>query len=88
MKDKYGGKIMKKYFRLRVKAYIYLKENNDEDKKQNVQNSAPQKENLNLKIINLFRNSSNWKWNKRLEENKIDVDCLKEDQKNSWKIVN
>ena len=50
---------MKEYFRLRVKAYIYLKENNDEDKKQNVQNSAPQKENLNLKIINLFRNSSN-----------------------------
>ena len=41
MKDEYDGKIMEECFRLRAKAYIYLKENNDEDKKQYPQNSAP-----------------------------------------------
>ena len=31
MKDKSGGKIMKKYVGLRAKTYSYLKDNNDED---------------------------------------------------------
>ena len=33
MKDELGEQIMKELFGLRVKAYSYLKENNDEDKK-------------------------------------------------------
>ena len=33
MKDELGGQIMKKFVGLRAKAYSYLKDNNDEDKK-------------------------------------------------------
>ena len=33
MKDELGGKIMKEFFRLKVKRYSYLKDNNGEDKK-------------------------------------------------------
>ena len=33
MKDEIGGQIMKKIIGLRVKTYIYLKDNNDKDKK-------------------------------------------------------
>ena len=34
MKDKLGGQIMKEFAGLRAKAYSYLKDNNDEDKKE------------------------------------------------------
>ena len=33
MKDVLVGKIIQKFFRLRSKTYSYLKDNNDEDKK-------------------------------------------------------
>ena len=33
MKDEIGGEIMKKFVGLRAKTYIYLKDNNEEDKK-------------------------------------------------------
>ena len=33
MKDELGGQIMKKFVGLRAKTYSYLKDNNDEDKK-------------------------------------------------------
>ena len=34
MKDELGGQIMKKFVGFRAKAYSYLKDNNDEDKKE------------------------------------------------------
>ena len=34
MKDELRGQIMKKFVGLRAKAYSYLKDNNDEDKKE------------------------------------------------------
>ena len=34
MKDKLGGQIMKEFAGLRAKAYSYLKDHNDEDKKE------------------------------------------------------
>ena len=33
MKNEFGGQIMKKFAGLKVEAYSYLKDNNDEDKK-------------------------------------------------------
>ena len=40
MKDELGGAIMKKIVGLRAKTYSYLKDNNDEDKKQKGQKSV------------------------------------------------
>ena len=34
MKDELGGQIMKEFVELRAKIYSYLKDNNDEDKKE------------------------------------------------------
>ena len=50
MKDQLGGQIMNRFVRLRAKTYSYLKDNNDEEKKQKAQKSVSQKENLNLKF--------------------------------------
>ena len=50
MKDQLGGQIMNRFVRLRAKTYSYLKDNNDEEKKQKAQKSVSQKENLNSKF--------------------------------------
>ena len=50
-KEKLGEKIMNKIFGLRAKTYSYLKDNNDEDKKEKVKKSVSQKELLDLEII-------------------------------------
>ena len=50
MKDQLGGQFMNGFVRLRAKTYSYLKDNNDEEKKQKAQKSVSQKENLNLKF--------------------------------------
>ena len=50
MKDQLGGQIMNRFVRLRAKTCSYLKDNNDEEKKQKAQKSVSQKENLNLKF--------------------------------------
>ena len=50
MKDQLGGQIMNRFVRLRAKTYSYLKDNNDEEKKQKAQKSVSQKENLHSKF--------------------------------------
>ena len=40
MKDELGGQIMKEFAALRAKTYSYLKDNNDEDKKQRAQKNV------------------------------------------------
>ena len=41
---------MKEFVGLRAKIYSYLKDNNDEDKKQKAQKVCHKKNNLNFKI--------------------------------------
>ena len=40
MEDELGGKIMKEFATLRAKAYSYLTDDNDKDKKQKTQKSV------------------------------------------------
>ena len=40
MKDELGGQIIEEFVGLRAKTYSYLKDNNDEDKKQKAQKSV------------------------------------------------
>ena len=51
MKDELGGQVMKEFAGLRAKAYSYLKDSNDEDKKAKDTKKCVLKENLNLEII-------------------------------------
>ena len=56
MKYGLGGKIMKEFVGLRANAYSYLKDNNDEDKKDAIKKVTKKcviKENLNFKIIKI-----------------------------------
>ena len=82
MKDELAGQIMKEFVGLRVKTYRYLKDNNDEDKKAKDTQKCAIKRKLkfqdykNYLEVGRIENKIN-----RLEKNKIDVDSLKEDQK-------
>ena len=40
MKDELGGQTIEEFVGLRAKTYSYLKDNNDEDKKQKAQKSV------------------------------------------------
>ena len=71
MKNEFGGQIMKEFAGLKVEAYSYLKDNNDEDKKA--------KDTKN--VIKTVQNSSNREKNELFKEKVIDVDRIKEDQK-------
>ena len=79
MKDELVGQIMKE---LRAKRYSYLKDNNDEDKKAKGTQKCVMKRNLKFQDYKncleaaQFENKIN-----HLEKNNIDVDSLKEDQK-------
>ena len=50
MKDELDGKVMKDYSALRAK---HIANSNNEDKKAKGTKSIPEKENLNLKIIDI-----------------------------------
>ena len=51
MKDKLGGKSMKKFVRLITKNYSYLKDGGSEDKKAKDTKKCVIRKNLNLKIM-------------------------------------
>ena len=57
MKDELGGKIMTKFVGLRAKTYSYLIHDSNEDRKAKGTKSVSLKENINLKIIKLFRSN-------------------------------
>ena len=55
MKDELGEQIMKEFVRLRAKIYSSLKDNNDGNKIEKGKKTCV----ITLKIIKLFRSSSN-----------------------------
>ena len=89
MKHKLGDQIMKEFVGLRAKSCSYLKDNNDED--ENVKGTKICVIKRKLKYEDYencldavqIENKIN-----HLVKNKIDVDSLKEDQKEFIKIIN
>ena len=82
MKDKLGGKIMKKFFGLRAKTYSYLKDNNDEVK------TSKGKENVSKKLKFKFQDCNDCleaaqieSEINQLEKNEFNVVSLEEIQK-------
>ena len=59
MKDELSRKIMTEFAGLRTETNNCLTEDSDEDKKQKTQKGVPQKENLNLKIMNILQKQLN-----------------------------
>ena len=82
MKHELGGQIMKEFVRLRVTAYSYLKDNNDEGKKAKRTKMCVIKRKLKLQDYkNCLEAPQIGNKINHLEKNKIDVDSLREDQK-------
>ena len=74
---------MKEFVRIRAKTYIYLKDNNDEDKKAKGTKRWVIKRKLKLQGYKNYSEAAQIE-NKinNLEKYKINVDILKEGQKN------
>ena len=78
MKDELNGQIMKEFAGLRAKAYSYLKENNDEDKKARGTKKCVLKRKLNFQDYkNCLEAAQIENEINHLEKKKIEVDSLK-----------
>ena len=78
MKDELGGQIMKEFAGLRAKAYSYLKENTDEDKKARGTKKCVLKRKLNFQDYkNCLEAAQIESEINHLEKKKIEVDSLK-----------
>ena len=78
IKDELGGKIIKEFAGLRAKTYSYLNDNNDEHKKAKDTKQCVIKGKLKFKTKNCLEAAQIENKINNLEENKIDVDNLKE----------
>ena len=89
MKNELGGKIMKEFPRVGAKIYSYLIDVNSEDKKEKGIKKCFIKRKLKLKDYKSFLEETQLE-NKinHLEENEIDVDSLKKDNKEFIKTIN
>ena len=89
MKDELGVKIMKEFIALRTKTYSYLIDNKDEDKTAKGTKKCVMKRKLKFEDYKYCLEAAHIENKiKYLEKNKIDVDSLKEDQKEFIKITN
>ena len=89
MKDELGVKIMKEFIALRTKTYSYLTGNKDEDKTAKGTKKCVMKRKLKFEDYKYCLEAAHIENKiKYLEKNKIDVDSLKEDQKEFIKITN
>ena len=82
MRDELGGQIMKEFVGLRAKTYSYLKGNNGEDKEAKGPKKCVIKRKLKFQDYeNCLEAAQIENKINHLEKNKIEVDSLKEDQK-------
>ena len=82
MKNELGGQIMREFVGLRAKAYSYLKDNNDEDKKAKGTKKCVIKRKIKFqRYKNCLDTAQIENKINRLEKNNVDVDNLKEDKK-------
>ena len=82
MKDELGEQIMKEFVGLRAKTNSYLKDNNDKDKKAKGTKKCVIKRKLKFQDYkNYLAATQIEKKINHLEKNKLDIDSLKEDQK-------
>ena len=82
MKDDLGGKIVKEFVGLRAKIYSYLKHNNDGDKKAKGTKKCIMKRKLKFQgYKNCLETSQIENKTNCFKKYKINVDSLKEDQK-------
>ena len=89
MEDELGWQIIKEFVGLRAKTYGYLKDNNDEDKKAKGTKKCVIKRKLKFQNYKNCLEAAQIE-NKIIheEKNKVDVDSLKEDQKEFIKTIN
>ena len=93
MKDELGGQTIKEFVGLRAKIYSYLKDNNDEDKKEKGTKKCFIKRKLKFQLKKLFRKKNCLepaqieKKINHLGKTKIDVDGLKEDHEEFIKTI-
>ena len=84
MKNKLGGQIMKKFVELQRKTYSYLKDNDDDYKNAKDTKRCVVKRRPNFQDYkNCIKASQILNITNYLQSKQIDVDCLKEDKKNS-----
>ena len=82
MKDRFSGQTMKEFVGLRAKTYSQLKDNNYEDKKAKTKKKVLHKKKLKFKDYkNCLKAAKMENKISHLEENKIVVGSLKEDEK-------
>ena len=88
MKDELSGQIMKEFVGLRAKTYSYLKDNNDEDKKDNGTKKCAIKGKFRFQDYKKCLEAAQIE-NKinHLEKNKIDADSFKELIKNNKLVL-
>ena len=84
MKNELGGQIMKKFVELQRKTYSYLKDNDDDYKNAKDTKRCVVKRRPNFQDYkNCIKASQILNITNYLQSKQIDVDCLKEDKKNS-----
>ena len=84
MKNELGRQIMKKFVELQRKTYSYLKDNDDDYKNAKDTKRCVVKRRPNFQDYkNCIKASQILNITNYLQSKQIDVDCLKEDKKNS-----
>ena len=88
-KDRLGSKTMTKFVGFRAKTYVYLIDDGSKDNKAKGTKKCVIFRKIKLENYKICSKATQYEIKiNYLEKNKIDVDSLKKDHKNSWKTKN